>query len=174
MKLYKTILKLKIRRNWEKRKDHDRWKGKVYYNFFTCRQSSKKSTKGYCKRNVASLCKKYEEKDVHGINSARKKYFNSKQENKESIKEFLDRVNTMRDELEAASCEISDEDKMTIVQEIKPEYEIVVQCLTVNKKVKDLELDDISNELVLEEMRTKIITETKKAKYSTIKRRKLG
>ena len=72
----------------------------------------------------SSLRKRYEEKDAHGVNFASRKFFNSKQEKQESVEDFLDRVEVLREELEAAECDISDEDMIiNIIQGIKPAYE---------------------------------------------------
>ena len=56
--------------------------------------------------------------------------------------------------LEAAECDISDEDMiMTIIHGIKQAYETFIQCLTVNQKSNQLDLDTIENALILEEKR---------------------
>ena len=39
-----------------------------------------------------ALVKKYEDKDLQGVNFSRKKYFNSKQGANESVEDFIDRV----------------------------------------------------------------------------------
>jgi len=73
------------------------------------------------------LCAKYEAKDVQGLNFTRRKFLNCKQEN-ESVESYIDRVASLRDELEANEIEVDDlESIMTIMQGISSEYEIFVQ-----------------------------------------------
>jgi hypothetical protein len=51
-----------------------------------------------------SLNSKYQNKDAHGINYARRKFFNAIQNDKESVEEFIDRISSMKEELEATGC----------------------------------------------------------------------
>jgi hypothetical protein len=102
----------------------------------------------------AALCTKYEVKDAQGINFTRRNFFNCKQENNESVASFIERVASLREELEAAEHEMKDIDSiMTIIQGISSSYEVYVQCLTVNKKASELKLEDIQNALISEEKR---------------------
>ena len=101
-----------------------------------------------------ALVKKYEDKDLQGVNFSRKKYFNSKQGANESVEDFIDRVINSDEELEAAGLIILEHDViLTILQGLLPSYENFVQCLTVNKSLQDIDLDDIVAALVSEEKR---------------------
>ena len=114
-----------------------------------------------------ALIKKYEEKDVQGLNFSRKKFFNSKQGTSESVEEFIDRVINSREELEIAGLTISETDViLTIIQGIQSSFENFVQCLTVNKKVNDLDLDEIVDALVSEEKRRSELKDPNQDKYN--------
>ena len=70
------------------------------------------------------------------------------------VEDFIDRVINSSEELEAAGLSILEHDLiLTILQGILPSYENCVQCLTVNKSLQDIDLDNTVAALVSEEKR---------------------
>ena len=115
------------------------------------------------------LIKKSKEKDVQGLKFSRKKFFNSKQGTSESLEEFIDRIINSKEELDVEGLTISEKDViMTIIQGIQSSFENLVLCLTVNKKVDNLDLNEIVDALVSEEKRrSELKNQTKKSLMNT-------
>ena len=101
-----------------------------------------------------SLKDKYEDKNLQNVIFLRRRFLNSKQEAKESIEDYIDRVELLKEELESISNTIiSDEDAiMTILSGISDQYDSFVQCLTVNAKAQ-IKLVDVIKSLKTEEKR---------------------
>ena len=110
-----------------------------------------------------TLMNKYQDSNVQNIIFLRKQFLNLKQNNNETLDEFIDRIRTSRQHLESCGHAVSDQDTaLTILQGLHPAYENFVQCLTVNKDLTDdLDLEDIIQTLMIEEKRRKSKKEEK-------------
>ncbi|CAF1107074.1 unnamed protein product [Brachionus calyciflorus] len=76
---------------------------------------------------------------------AKKRILNTRQEENESVEEFIDRVQNFREEIEALGQKMTDQDiAMTIMQGLIPEYENFVQCLTLNAYMTSGYLTDVN------------------------------
>ena len=113
------------------------------------RNISRKSAKDMWK----SLTDKYEDTNLQNVIFLRKRFLNSKQELNETVEDFIDRVEIIKEELETVhTVEIKDEDTaLTILSGLLPAYENCVQCITVN--LKTAKLEDVKRNLVNEEKR---------------------
>ena len=113
------------------------------------RKISRKSAKDIWK----SLTDKYEDSNLQNVIFLRRRFLNSKQETNESVEDFIDKVEMLREELETVhTVEVTDEDTaMTILSGLLPAYENFVQCLTIN--IKTAKLEDVKSSLINEEKR---------------------
>jgi hypothetical protein len=113
------------------------------------RKISRKSAKDIWK----SLTDKYEDRNLQNGFFLRRRFLNSKQESNESVEDFIDKVEILREELERIQIvEVTDEDTaMTILSGLLPAYENFVQCLTIN--IKTAKLEDVKSSLINEEKR---------------------
>jgi hypothetical protein len=113
------------------------------------RKISRKSAKDIWK----SLTDKYEDRNLQNVIFLRRRFLNSKQETNESVEDFIDKVEMLREELETVhTVEVTDEDTaMTILSGLLPAYENFVQCLTIN--IKTAKLEDVKSSLINEEKR---------------------
>ena len=77
------------------------------------RKISRKSAKDIWK----SLTDKYEDRNLQNVIFLRRRFLNSKQESNESVEDFIDKVEILREELETVhTVEVTDEDTaMTIL-----------------------------------------------------------
>jgi hypothetical protein len=100
-----------------------------------------------------ALHEKYEDKNTQNIIFVRRRFLNMKQETNETIEDYIDRFEMLKEELEVlVNTSITDEDAvMTILSGLSSQYDNFVQCLVVNKK--DLKLADIISNLKCEEKR---------------------
>ena len=73
------------------------------------------------------LCAKYEAKDVQGLNFTRRKFLNCKQEN-ESVECYIDRVASLRDELEANEIEVDDLESIMTCKEFHQSMKYLFNC----------------------------------------------
>jgi hypothetical protein len=101
-----------------------------------------------------NLHAKYEDKNLQNLIFLRRRFLNSKQEANENVESYIDRVEMLKEELEAISANnVSDEDAvMTLLSGLSTQYDHFVQCLTVNKN-EGLKLADVINSLKTEEKR---------------------
>ncbi|CAF0854115.1 unnamed protein product [Brachionus calyciflorus] len=86
-----------------------------------------------------------------------KRILNARQDDNESVEDFMNRIQNFREEIEALGHKMTDQDiAMTIMQGLIREYEIFVQCLTINADINDpddIDLDEIINSFIIEEKR---------------------
>ncbi len=113
------------------------------------RKISRKSAKDIWK----SLTDKYEDRNLQNFIFLRRRFLNSKQETNESVEDFIDKVEMLREELETVhTVEVKDEvTAMTILSGLLLAYENFVQCLTIN--IKTAKLEDVKSSLINEEKR---------------------
>ena len=114
-------------------------------------------TRKTAKEMWKGLTSRYENKNILNIMCLRKRILNSKQEEKESVEDFIDRVQNLREEIEGLGLKMTDQDiAMTIMQGLVSAYDNFVQCLTINVDINDpdnIDLDEIINSLIIEEKR---------------------
>ncbi|CAF0879208.1 unnamed protein product [Brachionus calyciflorus] len=114
-------------------------------------------TRKTAKEMWKGLTSRYENKNIQNIMCLRKRILNSKQEENESVEDFIDRVQNLREEIEGLGLKMTDQDiSMTIMQGLVFAYDNFVQCLTINVDINDpgdIDLDEIINSLIIEEKR---------------------
>jgi hypothetical protein len=90
------------------------------------RKISRRSAKDIWK----GLTDKYADKNLQSVIFLRRRFLNSKQESNESVEDFIDRVEMLREELETVhTVEVKDEDTaLTILSGLLPANENFVQC----------------------------------------------
>ena len=100
-----------------------------------------------------ALTAKYEANNVQNIVSLRRRLMNSKHGNNETIEEYIDRIKSLRNEIEKAeNAQIREQDvAIVILQGLSQEYDNFVQVLILNAKT--LKVDDIAISLIQEEHR---------------------
>ena len=99
-----------------------------------------------------TLKNRYEEKNGPSILATERNFLTSKQSANETVESFIDKIQSMRESIEASGNKISDEDTaMTILYGLLPSYENFVQCITISKK--NIVLDEVIVELIAEEKR---------------------
>jgi hypothetical protein len=113
------------------------------------RKISRKSAKDIWK----SLTDKYKDRNLQNVIFLRRRFLNSKQETNESVEDFMDKVEMLREELETVhTVEVTDEDTaIKIFSGLLLAYENFVQCLTIN--IKTAKLEDVKSSLINEEKR---------------------
>ncbi len=79
-----------------------------------------------------NLHTKYEDKNLQNVIFLRRRFLNLKQEINESIENYIDRVELLKEEIESISANnISEEDTvMTPLSGLITQYDHFVQCLT--------------------------------------------
>jgi hypothetical protein len=100
---------------------------------------------------------KYEDKHAQNKAILRRRFLNAKQDQNESLQDFVDRIKNLREELEATSYKVTDQDTaITLLQGVIPAYDSFVQCIFVTHDLDDeddVNLEDIISQLTNEEKR---------------------
>ena len=131
---FKIKLEGDIENKEEKEKKNEETDGKAKFILMSTiadnilRKISRRSARDIWK----SLTDKYEDRNLQNVIFLRRKFLNSKQEVSESVEDFIDRVEMLREELETVhNIEVKDEDTaLTILSGLLPAYENFVQCST--------------------------------------------
>jgi hypothetical protein len=101
-----------------------------------------------------ALMKRFEDKSTQNVIFLLQRFMNHRQDEEESVENFTDRVVQARENLAALDQELADSQViLTIMQGLRQEYENVAQFLLMNKKLDELDAEELIESLKIEERR---------------------